>query len=196
MPEYLTVYHAAGCPAGQAERAEVHARGLWHAVVHCWVVSRRRDGLWVWFQKRAMSKKAYPGFYDIAVGGHVDAGEAPLAAMLRETREETGLRLAQADLRPLGTHAQEAPLPGGSMDREWCHVYLYENPAPPFSPGEEVSEMVRVPLAALLDKELHGALSVTGVTLAGETRALSTGCFCRHRAEFVDLLLPALGVRE
>mgnify|MGYP001623486542 CR=1 FL=1 len=99
MPEYLTIYNAAGQPVGQAERADVHARGLWHAVVHCWGVSQQPDDLWVWFQKRAPFKKAYPGYYDIAVGGHISAGEKPMEALLRETSEEIGLRLAERDLR-------------------------------------------------------------------------------------------------
>lgn len=195
MPEYLTIYNAAGQPVGQAERADVHARGLWHAVVHCWVVSQRADDLWVWFQKRAPFKKAYPGYYDIAVGGHISAGEKPMEALLRETSEEIGLRLAERDLRFLGTGKEEEPIVGGSMDRELCHIYLYANPSPAFAPGEEVVEMVRMPMAALLDMTLHGAPDVTGVTLTGECRTVAASQFCHHGAEFVDCVLPALGVR-
>ena len=39
--------------------------------------------------------------WDLPKGG-IDAGESPLQAALRETREETGLRLAEAELVDLG----------------------------------------------------------------------------------------------
>jgi 8-oxo-dGTP pyrophosphatase MutT (NUDIX family) len=41
------------------------------------------------------------GHWDLPKGG-IDAGETPIEAALRETREETGLVLAAADLRDLG----------------------------------------------------------------------------------------------
>ena len=96
MEEQLTYYDDDLEPMGQAPRSQVHAQGLLHLVVHCWIVSPRPDGLWVWFQKRSPDKAEFPNYYDIAVGGHVSAGEAPQEAVLREIREEVGLELEPA----------------------------------------------------------------------------------------------------
>lgn len=43
--------------------------------------------------KRSETKKKFPGFWSLP-GGHVDAGEDPLAAAVREVYEETGIRIS------------------------------------------------------------------------------------------------------
>jgi len=49
-----------------------------------------RDGN-VFVNKRSMQKELYPGYWSIAFGGHVLAGESYDAAAIREVQEETGL---------------------------------------------------------------------------------------------------------
>ena len=48
-------------------------------------------------QKRSMSKEAFPGYWDTAAGGHVSAGETLSEAINRETKEEIGIDLKNAD---------------------------------------------------------------------------------------------------
>ena len=86
--EMLTVYNDLMEPVGAVSRSQAHAQGLRHLVAHCWVISPREDGVWIWFQKRAKDKADFPGYYDIAVGGHIAHGEEPEEAILREIREE------------------------------------------------------------------------------------------------------------
>ena len=73
-------------------------------------------------------------------GGHIDAGETPWAAALRETREETGLpvrhpgggpRLLHLDAHPAGPHFH--------LDLRYLLLSGDDDPAPP--PGE--SQQVR-----------------------------------------------------
>lgn len=46
----------------------------------------------VFVQKRNLTRKMFPGCWDI-VGGHVEAGESLFEALKREVQEETGWRL-------------------------------------------------------------------------------------------------------
>lgn len=55
-------------------------------VMGCLVV--RPDGR-VFAQRRSLTRKLFPGCWDL-VGGHVEAGETPRQALVRELREETG----------------------------------------------------------------------------------------------------------
>lgn len=73
---------------GSAPRAEVHARRLLHRAVHIVIVNERDEVL---LQKRSAAKDLFPGWWDISVGGHVDAGEDYADAVVRELREEMGI---------------------------------------------------------------------------------------------------------
>ena len=127
---------------GSAPRSEAHRLGLLHDVVHCWIVDPRGEGR-VFFQRRAASKETFPGYYDIAVGGHIAAGEAPLDAAIRETREETGLLLTPERLIFAGS-VRKADYFYEHLDREIGRVFLLLEPEPEFRPGDEVDEMVWV----------------------------------------------------
>lgn len=63
-----------------------------------WLVKRVDGELYVLFQKRALSV-TNGGLFDASAGGHIDAGEDALAAVLRETKEELGLSFKDSDLR-------------------------------------------------------------------------------------------------
>ncbi len=188
MTEYLDILNEQGEKAGIASRAEAHAEGLLHRVAHCWIVSRREDGVWVWFQQRSYDKADFPGYYDIAVGGHVGAGEEPLEAMVREIREEVGLVVSPERLRYLGAFRDDILIPGFD-DRELAEVFLYIHPAPDFRTGEEVERMIRLPQEALLRKAEE---PVTAYTVSGEPVVIRPEEWCRHDGEIERFLLPAL----
>ena len=82
--EMLTVYDAADRPCGARPRRIVHAQGLRHHVCHLWVVGVRDGVRGIWLQKRQNDRPLYPGFYDLTATGHMDPGETPLIAALRE----------------------------------------------------------------------------------------------------------------
>lgn len=193
MDELLTIYDQNFNITGTAERAVAHTIGMWHAVVHCWVISKRQDGIWIWFQKRAHTEKAFPDYYDTAVGGHISAGEKAIEAVLRETQEELGLYLQESDVNLLGiTKEDEVFAESPLQDREFCYVFLYEDVNPPFAPGEEVDDMVRICLTDLSAKELHGAKTVPAVTMQGKKLVLRAEDFCIHPGEFAHFILPRL----
>jgi isopentenyldiphosphate isomerase len=74
---------------GKATRGECHdGSHLLHPVVHLHVFNSRGE---VYLQKRPEWKDIQPGKWDTAVGGHIDYGETPEQALLREVREELGI---------------------------------------------------------------------------------------------------------
>jgi len=87
MAEFLDVYDANKKHVGRADRAVVHAFGLWHKTVHCWIVW---DGKLV-FQLRSARRTDNPGKLYTSASGHLSAGESLTGAAAREIKEELGI---------------------------------------------------------------------------------------------------------
>lgn len=93
--EYLDVVDDENMFTGEVvERSVAHEKGLFHRHVSCWIVNK--EGM-VLLQRRAYTKTKNPGLW-AKTGGHVDAGETPEQAALREVKEEIGLDLVKEDL--------------------------------------------------------------------------------------------------
>lgn len=91
--ELLDLVDEHGRVIGQTTRSAAHGNpNLLHPVVHLHIFNK--NGM-LFLQKRSAKKDLYPGFWDTAVGGHVSAGEDISQALLRETREELGIKPGQ-----------------------------------------------------------------------------------------------------
>lgn len=73
---------------GTAMKSEAQKKGLRHRVVRITLEDLTGNIL---LQKRRDDKELYPGCWDTAAAGHVDAGEDYLAAAERELYEELGV---------------------------------------------------------------------------------------------------------
>jgi isopentenyldiphosphate isomerase len=105
-----------GAPLGRTKaRALVHRDGDWHRSVHLWVLLE--GGLRVLLQRRSPHKDTWPGAIDVAVAGHLAAGEA-LEAAMREADEEIGLAARPGDFVRLGTRRRVDASQPGVIDRE------------------------------------------------------------------------------
>jgi 8-oxo-dGTP pyrophosphatase MutT (NUDIX family) len=60
---------------------------------HVWMWRKTDKGADVLLQKRALTKKTSPGYYHISAAGHINVGESPIEAALRETKEELGVAI-------------------------------------------------------------------------------------------------------
>lgn len=69
-------------------------------------------------------------------GGHVDPGETPAAAALRESQEETGLTLAHPPGGPLLLHLDVHPAAGGHTHLDLRYLLLGPDADPHPPPGE------------------------------------------------------------
>lgn len=84
--EMLPVVEKNGLVIGQASRSYVHGGSfLLHPVVHLHIMNR--EGA-LYLQKRSHTKDLLPGYWDTAVGGHVNYGERIIEALFRESGEE------------------------------------------------------------------------------------------------------------
>ena len=87
--EMFPIVDGEGTVIGKATRGECHSGArLLHPVVHLHVFNAAGD---VYLQKRPEWKDIQPGKWDTAVGGHLDYGETPEKALLREVGEELGI---------------------------------------------------------------------------------------------------------
>jgi isopentenyldiphosphate isomerase len=130
MAETFDVYDERGNWIGTAERGEVHAQGLWHHTVHCWLV-RLDDGgdennsAKILFQQRSRKKDTNPGSFDITAAGHLAAGESPQDAV-RELEEELGVQVTFQQFSDYGIIREQATgvVDGVPyIDAEVSHVY-------------------------------------------------------------------------
>lgn len=105
--EIFDVVDANDRVVGQATRADVHARKLFHRAVHIFVFTPRGTAI---LQRRSLEKDTCPGLISTSCAGHVDAGESYDAAAYRELQEELGIDLAQSafTLRYIGMQTPSA----------------------------------------------------------------------------------------
>ncbi|WP_242495111.1 NUDIX hydrolase [Salinicola tamaricis] len=76
-------------PCGSTSRVTLRRLGCWHRATY--IVVRNPAGE-LCVQTRTLIKETHPGWYDLAAGGVVGAGEATLPAARRELEEELGIR--------------------------------------------------------------------------------------------------------
>ena len=91
MEEYVDILNEeTGEVIGKTiSKREAHKTGVWHGAIHIWIISK--DKKKILLQRRCASKDLYPNMWDIAVGGHISAGEDSLVSAKRELFEELGL---------------------------------------------------------------------------------------------------------
>jgi isopentenyldiphosphate isomerase len=109
-------------PITQAAAAE----GSLHGASHVWVWRIRDQKLEILLQKRAPGKRTWPGYWDISAAGHIDFGETPLQAAVREAKEELNIDLDTEDMRLAYVHraylvSENEPV---TVENEFQFVYL------------------------------------------------------------------------
>jgi isopentenyldiphosphate isomerase len=122
--ELFPLVNEQGQVIGKATRGECHnGSHLLHPVIHLHVFNSRGE---VYLQKRPEWKDIQPGKWDTAVGGHIDYGETPEQALLREVREELGIEAFTPE--PIGMYVFDS-----KRERELVYVNktTYDGPIRP-----------------------------------------------------------------
>lgn len=127
--EIVAIVDEANLVIGQAGRAEMRAGMLIHRACYILVFNRLGE---LFVQKRTASKDIYPGFYDVAAGGVVLAGESYEESARRELHEELGI---SASLTFCRDHFHDGP-----DNRVWGRVFTCRHDGPMRLQAEEVAE--------------------------------------------------------
>ncbi|MBU5336658.1 NUDIX hydrolase [Intestinibacter bartlettii] len=188
MEEILDIFNDKLEIIGQDTRTNVHKKGLLHQVVHCWAIEDSKDGRFVYMQQRAEFKD-FPLLFDIAVGGHIDAGEIVEDAMLREIKEEIGLDLKLQDLKYEGTIVRDTSS-GDFLDKEICRIFTYtSHKAIKFNPGIEVKKMIKIREKEFIDVFLNKKEGLYIINLDDNSEEYKTKKdFCMFGREYETIL--------
>lgn len=112
-------------PDKGASKEEVFSNGLLHGAAHVWIWrTDNRGQAELLLQKRAANKRTWPSRYDISAAGHIDLGEEPIVAALREAKEEINLDITESELKLFAVHRAYMVAENGSIENEYQWLYL------------------------------------------------------------------------
>lgn len=128
MDELWQLYDEQGreLPGQGASKDDVFGKGLLHGASHVWIWRKVETGVEVLLQKRAPNKRTWPNLYDISAAGHIDLGEDPLTAAIREAAEEIGMTVPAQDLVLISLQRMHIDAGNGNIENELQWVYLLE----------------------------------------------------------------------
>ncbi|TBU97182.1 NUDIX hydrolase [Pseudomonas dryadis] len=115
---------------GELPRAELRRRGLVGRGTFILLFNSAGE---LCVHRRTLSKAVYPGYWDVAAGGMVAAGESYAQSAARELQEELGI--GDARLLEEGRFFFDQP-----DNRLWCAVFSAVSDAPLVLQPEEVLE--------------------------------------------------------
>lgn len=209
MAEMLDVYDEHGNWIEVAERAVVHAKGLWHHTVHCWLVRQEGEGtvrgkeaprIKVLFQQRSANKDTNPSLFDITAAGHLEAGEST-QAIIRELEEELGVRVTFDQLTEYGVfREQDSGVACGIpyIDAEVSHVYglVTDIPLMQFRLQEEevsglyeadVDELIRLMEGTVKEITAQGVELCEGKLQAAEVNLTCSSFVLRDYSYYIEV---------
>jgi len=97
--ELIDIYHKDGTPTGAVQDKEASlGPEEYRMAVGMWIVDKCGR---IFLTRRSMEKKYAPGKWENPAG-HVQAGENPIHAVIRELYEETGLTVTENQVTLLG----------------------------------------------------------------------------------------------
>lgn len=103
-------------------------QGVLHGASHVWMYRFDEDNeLHILVQKRSDHMSTWPGYFDVSAAGHINGGETPVQAAVRETREEVGLPVTADELRLLFVNRVRAKVPASDIiENEIQFVYAVQ----------------------------------------------------------------------
>lgn len=151
IEELWQAYNEQGEPAGSVTHKQAR-EGALHASAHIWVWRYNGDDVEVLQQQRSHHARTWPDCWDVSAAGHVDEGETPLQAAVREATEELGVRVQAEHLHLLYAHRQWGiffPNMIAEHEIQWVYGMPIERPEHFVLQEREVKAIRWLPLAEL-----------------------------------------------
>jgi isopentenyl-diphosphate delta-isomerase len=120
---------------------DLHENNILHRAAQIWLI----EGDNLIFQKRGKSV-TMAGMLDATAGGHVDTGESPKVAAVREAFEEIGLTVSEGELGNEFVFRFKGELKQGWFENEFRHIYFVQREKFDLILNYEVEEFVKIPL--------------------------------------------------
>ena len=152
--EIVAIVDAANRVTGQASRAEMRAGLMIHRACYILVFNSQGE---LFIQRRTLNKDIYPGFYDVAAGGVVLAGESYEESAERELGEELGI---SAGLSFCFDHFHDGP-----DNRVWGRVFTCRHDGPMLLQAEEVAEGFFVALPEVMELSRREHFTPDGIEI-------------------------------
>lgn len=130
---------------GSLPRAELRARKLIGRCTFILLFNRAGE---LCVHRRTLSKAIYPGYWDVAAGGMVGAGESYDDSAARELREELGVS-------GVALHFHDTFFFDQPGNRVWCAVYSATWDGPLRLQPEEVSQACFIGLSQVMADSQH-----------------------------------------
>ncbi|WP_308992024.1 NUDIX domain-containing protein [Mariniflexile litorale] len=128
MDEYIDIVDKQGNPTGKSElKSIVHQKGYFHHTSHVWFYTKNGEVL---LSQRSAKKTICPLMWDVSVAGHIDAGETPKQAAIREAEEEIGLIISENKLQSIGVFECFQTYDNGMVDNEFHNTFIAEISVP------------------------------------------------------------------
>ena len=108
MNEIVEVLTEDGKRTGKTiEKSLAHKKEICHGISAVGLINNKGRLL---IQKRSKTKKVEPDIWDLSGTGHIDVGETPEKAAIRELEEELGIVVNEDELLLIGTYLNKITL--------------------------------------------------------------------------------------
>lgn len=128
MSEFLNIVDENDNIIGQEERTKIHAEGLLHREIHVFFLTPQKN---IIFQHRAKDKDTFPDLLDATVGGHVEIDDSYEQTAVKETGEETGIKIENTDIifvKKIKRNSKDEVTKKINYSWQSRYLYLYEKP--------------------------------------------------------------------
>jgi isopentenyldiphosphate isomerase len=136
-------------------RHRMRSQGLIHRASYILVFNQQEE---LFVQKRTTTKDIYPGYWDVAAGGVVLAGESYELSASRELAEELGV--SGTPLAPLFDHYFE-----DAGNRVWGRIFRCTHEGPFTLQPEEVESGLFMTVPQILQRSLREPFTPDGILI-------------------------------